>query len=60
MITFELHDYNWHMHYIEVTFAVTYKLHIALHGLLHMLLHASLHDHLHRHDWHYMIMNCIT
>ena len=61
MITFELHHYNWHyMHYIEVTFAVTYKLHTALHGLLHMLWYGSLHDQLHHHDWHYMIMNIIT
>ena len=61
MITFELHNYNWHyMHYIEVTFAVTYKLHTALHGLLHMLFHGSLHDQLHHHDWYYMIMNIIT
>ena len=58
MITFELHNYNWHyMHYFEVTFAVTYQLNTALHGLLHMSLHGSLHDQLHHHDWHYIIMN---
>ena len=52
MIIFELHNYNSHyMHYIEVTFAVTYKLHTALHGLLNMFLHGSLHDQLHHHDW---------
>ena len=63
MIIFELHNYDWHyMHYIEVTFAVTYTLHTTLHGLLHTdsLLHGSLHDQFHHHDWHYIIMNIIT
>ena len=52
MITFELHRYDWHyMHYIEVTFAVTYTLHTtALHGLLQRLLHGSLHVQLHHLD----------
>ena len=61
MITFELHDYDWHyMYYIQVTLAVTYILPTALQGLLHSLLHGWLHGQLQHHGWHYVIMNIIT
>ena len=61
MITFALHSYGWHyMHYIEVTFAVTYTLHTALHGLIQRLLHGSLHVQLHHLDLNYIVMYIIT